>query len=71
MTKNDSFTPITLEVHHETAKAYLVTGPGGSKDDADWLPKSQLRNVERNGNLLNADAADWILEAKGLDGLVE
>ena len=50
MTRNDDYSPITVEVHHATEKAYLVSAPGGSKDDATWLPKSQLRNEERNGS---------------------
>lgn len=69
---NDELYSISVEVHVATAKAYLVTAPGGDKDaDGVWLPKSQLQNESRNGTLLNCDIPAWLAEDKGLDGLVE
>lgn len=63
----DDLTPISVIVHHESEKAFLVTATEEeNKDDGDWLPKSQLKNVERNGNILNADLPEWLAEKKGL-----
>lgn len=69
---NDELYTMTMEIHVSTAKAFLVSVPGGDKDrDGIWLPKSQLQNMERNGKLLNFDIPARLVEEKGLDGLVE
>ncbi len=72
MTRYDNsndFSPITVYVWHETPKAFLCTTTADQDKDRDgfWLPKSQLRNTERNGNFLNCDIADWLAEEKGID----
>ena len=41
---------IDVDLHHETDRAILVSETG-DKDDAVWLPKSQIEIVSESGYL--------------------
>lgn len=54
-------------IHHETDAAYLVSETG-DKDDAVWLPKSQLQGepvcVEK-GSIADLEIPEWLAIEKG------
>lgn len=57
---------VTVQLHHETAKAILVS-TDGDRDNAVWLPLSQLEIAERHaGGRLDITLPTWLATDKGL-----
>ena len=53
---------ITLEVHHETDEAYLVSDGG----EREWIPKSQVKVLAEIGeNLIEVEMPEWLACDKG------
>ncbi|WP_212525884.1 hypothetical protein [Actibacterium sp. MT2.3-13A] len=55
---------IEVHLHHETAKAILVSD-SGDKDSAVWLPLSQIEIEPENGFIV-VTMPEWLAEEKGL-----
>jgi hypothetical protein len=57
----------TLHKHHETAKAWLVSETG-DKDDAFWLPLSQIEIIDdETDEAVTLDVPRWLAEKHGLN----
>lgn len=56
---------ITLQLHHETDRAILVSDTE-DKDDAVWLPKSQIEIERKAKGVVEVTAPEWLLLDKGL-----
>lgn len=58
---------LTLYLHHETDRAYLVSDTG-EEDAAVWVPKSQCEfNARKPGSAVcEFTMAEWLAQAKGL-----
>lgn len=54
---------VSVTIKMETAKAYLVDH--GGKTEV-WIPKSQIRQVGKEGNLGVMEVTEWIAKEKGL-----
>lgn len=55
---------VTVQLHHETDKAVLVSETGDKKD-AVWLPKSQVE-IEAEGGAHTVTLPEWLALDKGL-----
>lgn len=53
-----------LHLHHETARAVLVSETG-DKDEAVWLPLSQIE-IEPESGFISVTLPEWLAEEKGL-----
>ena len=61
----DDETVVTMKLHHETDKAYLMS-IDGDEDNAVWLPKSKT-NIESKGkNVFEVMLPIWLAAKKGL-----
>lgn len=60
---NDNTVDIECIVKHETDKAYLIDYGG---DEEVWMPKSQVRAVEKKGRTATMTVTEWIAYEKGL-----
>ena len=60
-------TDLTLQLHHETPMAILVSD-SGLKHEAVWLPKSEIEYVPISGKLdmVEVTLPEWLATAKGL-----
>ena len=58
-------TDITVQLHHETDKAVLVSDDG-NKMHAVWLPKSQIEIEDKGKGVLEITLPIWIAKEKGL-----
>lgn len=56
---------ITVQLHHETAKAILVSDDG-NKDNAVWLPLSQCEVERKSGGIVIVTLPEWLATDKGL-----
>ena len=56
---------LTLQRHHETPKAILVSDDG-DKDKAVWLPLSQVEVVEKGQGIVEVTVPEWLAKDKGL-----
>lgn len=58
---------ITVVLHHTTERAVLVS-ENGDRDDAVWLPLSQIevRPVSNASGCVEITAPEWLLKDKGL-----
>ena len=56
---------LTMVLHHETAKAVLVSD-GGDETYAVWLPKSQIEVEVIKGNEVVVTIPEWLAHNKGL-----
>lgn len=58
---------LTMHLHHETAKAYLLSEDGVEKS-AQWLPKSQIEILDKNdrNNIVQIKLPEWLAEKSGL-----
>jgi hypothetical protein len=57
---------LALCQHHETAAAFLVSETG-ERDDAVWLPKSQVERAEQlKGQNFTFVMPEWLAKDKGL-----
>jgi hypothetical protein len=57
---------ITLEIHHETERAYLVSETG-NEDDAVWIPKSQIEISDpvEVGEAVEITMPEWLAKERG------
>lgn len=56
---------ITVQLHHETPKAILVSDDG-DKDKAVWLPFSQCEVERKSGGIVIVTLPEWLATDKGL-----
>lgn len=56
---------LTMQMHHQTADAVLVSDDGNSKK-AVWLPKSQVEIEIVRGDIVEVTMPEWLAEEKGL-----
>jgi hypothetical protein len=58
-----TYTNIRYAVHADTAKALLIS-PNDDNDNAVWVPKSTIRDVqsEPSSAYFTADIAEWIYD---------
>ena len=64
MAKSDLI-DLTLQRHHETPKAILVSDDG-DKNKAVWLPFSQVEVVEKGQGIVEVTVPEWLARDKGL-----
>lgn len=60
---NDNTVDIECTVKRETDKAPLIDHGGESEV---WMPKSQIKNVSKNGRTVTLTVTEWIAYEKGL-----
>ena len=60
---NDNTVDIECTVKRETDKALLIDHGGESEV---WMPKSQIKNVAKNGRTVTLTVTEWIANEKGL-----
>lgn len=58
-------TDITMQLHHQTPEAFLVSETGDAKK-AVWLPKSQVEVEVIRGDIVEVTMPEWLAEEKGL-----
>lgn len=63
MTRSDII-DLTVDLHHETDRAVLVSDTG-DKEDAVWLPLSQIE-IEPDGGTHVVSLPEWLASEKGL-----
>lgn len=57
---------VSVEVHHETEKAWFVSDDG-ERDNAVWIPKSQIEGQKKLGPALyEFSLPEWLALDKGL-----
>ena len=56
---------VSMTKHAETAKAILVSDTG-DKDDAIWLPKSQIEVDDDGHGNVTVTLPEWLATDKGL-----
>lgn len=56
---------LSMQIHAETERAILVSDTG-DRDDAVWLPLSQIEVNERHGSVLEITCPTWLAKDKGL-----
>ena len=56
---------ITVHIHHETEKAWLVSDTG-DRDDAVWLPKSVVEVQDKDGFIAEISLPEDMAQEKGL-----
>jgi len=56
---------LSMQIHAETERAILVSDTG-DRDDAVWLPLSQIEVNERRGSVLEVTCPTWLVKDKGL-----
>ena len=56
---------LTLQLHHETARAILVSDDG-SPDSAVWLAKSQVEFEEVRPGIVEVACPEWLATERGL-----
>jgi len=58
-------TDVTLQLVHETQKAYLFTDDGEEKS-AKWVPKSQVEiELKRGSNIYEVTLPVWLAQKNG------
>ena len=60
---NDNTVDLEVVIKRETDKAYLIDHGGESEV---WMPKSQIKNVAKNGRTVTLTVTEWIANQKGL-----
>ncbi len=56
---------VTMQLHHETAKAVLVSDDG-DRDHAVWIPKSHCEIEDKGQGVVIVTLPEWIAREKGL-----
>lgn len=56
---------LDVQIHAETERAVLVSDTG-DRDDAVWLPLSQIEVNTRRGSVLEITCPMWLAKDKGL-----
>ena len=63
--RDNEVVEVTLQIHHETEKAYLVS-ESGDKNEAVWLPKSMCERGEKAAPAIYTfDMPEWLALEKG------
>lgn len=65
MAGNSDLVDLTLQLHHETDKAILVSDDG-EQDNAVWVPKSQVEIERKKGGLVEVTMPEWLAQEKEL-----
>ncbi len=60
---NDNTVDLEVVIKRETDKAYLIDHGG---EEEVWMPKSQVRAVEKKGRTATLTVTEWIANEKGL-----
>jgi len=60
---NDNTVDLEVVIKRETDKAYLIDHGG---EEEVWMPKSQVRAVEKKGRTATMTVTEWIADEKGL-----
>jgi hypothetical protein len=64
--RNNEVVELTLQLHHETDKAYLVSD-SGDRDEAVWLPKSMsLQGDQKGPGIYLFEMPEWLAVEKKL-----
>ncbi len=56
---NKELVDLTVTLHHETEKAFLVSD-SGDRDKAIWVPKSQCEVEVLKGNTVILTMPEWL-----------
>jgi hypothetical protein len=56
---------VAVEIHHETERALLVSDTG-DREDAVWIPKSQIEAREEVSGVTEISLPEWLALEKGL-----
>lgn len=56
---------LTLKLHHETARAILVSD-GGDRDKAVWLARSQIEIEPKGQGIVEVTCPVWLAKERGL-----
>lgn len=56
---------VTMQLHHETAKAVLVSDDG-DKEKAKWLPLSQIELERKADGVVIVTLPTWLAKQEGL-----
>ena len=56
---------VTMQLHHRTDRAILVSDDG-DKDNAVWLPLSQVEVLPKNDGMVEVTMPEWLAVEKGL-----
>jgi hypothetical protein len=65
MAGNSDLVDLEMQLHHETAKAVLVSLEGNSKK-AVWLPKSSCEVEVKKGSIVTVTLRESLAYEKGL-----
>lgn len=60
---NDNTVDLEVVIKRETDKAYLIDHGG---EEEVWMPKSQVREIEKKGRTVVLTVTEWIANEKGL-----
>lgn len=61
--RQENTVEIECQVKRETEKALLIDHGG---EQEVWMPKSQIKNVAKNGRTVTLTVTEWIANEKGL-----
>lgn len=64
-TTNPKLHDLTMQLHHDTGMAVLVSETGDEKK-AVWLPRSQVEVEVIKGNIVEVTLPEWLAKEKGL-----
>jgi hypothetical protein len=56
---------VTMQLHHETPGAVLVSDDG-DRDNAKWLPRSQIEIEEKGDGVVVITLPVWLAKQEGL-----
>ena len=56
---------VTMQLHHRTDRAILVSDDG-DKDNAVWLPLSQVEVLTKENGIIEVTMPGWLAVEKGL-----
>jgi hypothetical protein len=60
-----ALTDVTMQLHHETDKAVLVSDDG-DRDNAKWLPLSQIEIERKADGVVIVTLPTWLAKQEGL-----
>lgn len=62
--KNDEEVELSLWVHRDTPRAFLVSDDKDLKK-AKWVPKSQIEVLSKNGGAYEIKMPQWLAKQRG------
>lgn len=62
---NSDLIDVTVQLHHETPKAVLVSDDG-DRENAVWLPLSQCEIEHKRSGIVVVTLPEWLAIEKGL-----